>query len=225
MRTALFTLAAVLAASSAQADSITITDQVSPDDARVDSDNPNTVYQFEGDGNDVFMFSGADYSTAGGNFPIIQFDLGVPTGETIDTVTSAVLTLRTRSAYPADLQFTINRLTSSFDEDTVTFNNRPAADTSTAVVYDAPDPSGVPDNTEVQIDVSSLLAQNGGLDTFGLAIELTGGSSGKYVQLAELGDSNGTPSLTAAFTTIPEPASLALAGLGGLALLGRPRRR
>lgn len=215
---AVLTLAFV---SIASADLITITDQTSPNDARVDSAKPNTIYANESDGNDVYMYNGNDYDVDG-NFPIIQFDLGMPAGEQIASVSSATLTLRTRLAYPDDLQFRLTRLTEAFDETTVTFNNRPNRDDTTEVFYNAPT-GGVAVNTNITIDVSDLLAENGEMQTFGLVIELTAGSDGKYVQLAELGDSNGTPSLSAQFNTspIPEPNSLALLLAGGLMMVRR----
>jgi hypothetical protein len=77
------------------------------------------------------------------------------------------------------------RMTGAFDEESVTWNTKPSIDTSAYVTW-TPD-STATNGSLVTLDISSLLAKNGDLATFGLACIQVGGSGGSFLCQKEAG--------------------------------------
>lgn len=169
-----------------------------------------------------YMFPGdaAGYARASNNnewmhVTLTQWALPDVAGQSIDSVASAAaLFVASLGAYDGEYRF--YRLTSAFNENTVTWDNKPAIDTSTYVSWD---PTSAPANGDwVGFDVSSLLANNGNLSTFGIACIQYGGTAGSGLCMKESGP---VPVLIANYTVVPEPATLALLMIGGVWLRKR----
>ncbi len=125
---------------------------------------------------------------------------------------------------PVTVTWTLWRLTETFDETTLTHNNRPAHDDSVSVSHVLPE--GMSQGAWQTIDISSLFVNNEDMETFGLLLR-SDGASGSTVAYSKELDSWPGPGrgarLTVDYTVIPEPATLVLLGLGGLLLLRRLR--
>jgi hypothetical protein len=87
-------------------------------------------------------------------------------------------------------------LTGAFDEESVTWNTKPVIDTSACVIW-KPDAT-VTNGSYVTLDVSTLLANNGSLSTFGLACIQINGAGGSFLCQKEAGNS-ARPLLTATY--------------------------
>ena len=146
-------------------------------------------------------------------------------GDTIGTVTSASFQLAP-GQNAAGNTFKIYRLTGAIDENT-TWNNKPLLDASTSVDF-----TMGAYNTFQTIDVSSLLANNGGLQTFGVAVLVNSiaGTGDQNFWSTAYGNSwpaqGGQNLLNAnyAVNAVPEPSTYALV-VGGIATLLLIRRR
>jgi hypothetical protein len=159
----------------------------------------------------------------------LQWDLTGFTnpGDTIGAVNSASFQLAP-GQNAAGNTFKVYRLTSAIDENT-TWNNKPLLDASTSVDFTM---GGY--TTLQTIDVSSLLANNGGLQTFGVAIlvnTIAGGSTGDFnfwsTAYGNAWPTYGSQNLlnaNYAVNAIPEPSTYALV-VGGIATLLLIRRR
>ncbi len=174
----------------------------------------------------------------------LQWDL--PSDKEIVSVDSAtVRMLVSKSA--EDRNFTFRRVEAAFDEHTLTHANAPSVSTESVV-------HAVPEFTQsrsslygwFEFDVSDLLELNGDMETFGIFISVGTDtvsvtktkehSDGWYRYNVETGTEqwrtaassppgHAAARLTATYTVITEPTSVALLGLGalGLALLRRQR--
>jgi hypothetical protein len=143
--------------------------------------------------------------------------LGAP-GDTMGTVDSASFTIMGKSA--GGNTYKVYRLTSAINGST-TWNTKPTLDLSSSVSFT------MAENYALQtIDVSSLLANNGGLQTFGLAVLFDSGTGGENFWSTSYNnwpsfDSNNK--LSASYSVIPEPSTYAML-LGGTGLLLMRRR-
>jgi hypothetical protein len=170
----------------------------------------------------AYMFPGdaAGYARASNNnewmFAVLtQWDLPDVGGDSIASVNSATAMFVT-STGTYDGTYYFYRLTSAFNEQTLTWDNKPAIDTSVSVVWQ---PTSNPGNgTWVGFDVSSLLANNGDLQTFGIACIQVGGTAGGFFAMKEAGPA---PVLVANYEVVPEPATLLLLAAGGMLLRKR----
>jgi hypothetical protein len=157
----------------------------------------------------------------------LQWDLTGFTnpGDTIGTVNSASFTI-VSGGNSAGNSFKVYRLTGAIDGST-TWNNKPLLDASTSVDFTL----GTYPDTKT-IDVSSLLANNGGLQTFGVAVLVnsiagTGDQnfwSTAYGNQFPTYSSQNLLSANYAVNAIPEPSTYALV-VGGIATLLLIRRR
>ncbi len=172
----------------------------------------------------------ANYSTSGNGHLVylLEWDLvaaGKPAGKNIDTVTSATVKLNHNNQIGRS--FTIYRLTGSLAGGNDTWNDKPAIDDSTSVSYTTAHAYGSNGLFDT-VDLSALLANNGTMDTFGIAL-LPNVDMG-LSNIFQTKEFTGWPSpagdgkLSAAFT-VPEPASIVLLCLGGVACLCRRRRQ
>jgi hypothetical protein len=154
---------------------------------------------------------------------ILQWELTGFTnpGDTIGTVNSASFTIMGKDA--GGNTYKVYRLTDAIDENT-TWNTKPVLDTTASVSFtmDA--------NYNLQtIDVSSLLANNGGLQTFALAVLFDSGAGGDNFWSSTYGQwpaytSVNKLSANYAVNAVPEPSTYALV-VGGIATLLLIRRR
>jgi len=175
-----------------------------------------------------FMFPGSAESYSHGShanyntnewtcITLTQWNLPDAQGQTIDSVISATANfMASASDYSGAYHF--YRLTSAFEEDTVTWDTKPAIDISTCVVWD---PETAPSNgSVVTIDLTNLLARNGNMSTFGIACIQVGGNAGGFLCQKESG---AVPTLNATYSVVPEPITLGIMGLGGLMLVSRKK--
>jgi hypothetical protein len=155
---------------------------------------------------------------------ILQWNLNGYTnpGDTIGTVTSASFTIMGKDA--GDNTYKVYRLTGAIDGST-TWNTKPTLDLSSSVSFT------MAANYALQtIDVSSLLANNGGLQTFGLAVLFDSGAGGDNFWSTAY---NNWPAYTSqnklsanyAVNAVPEPSTYAMlmGGIGSLLILRRRR--
>ena len=172
------------------------------------------------------------YSQTTTRWAALQFDLPHASGESIDTVTSAAVSIVANSNTSSFTGvFNVWRLTEEYDETKTPYGdyydeaNPPAHDSSPVCsfsVLGTGDP-GYSVNIRYTIDVKTLLEENGSKETFGILILQP--SSPAYVTfIAHELNWNG-PRMSAEYTAVPEPATLCLLGLGGIGILVRRRRR
>ena len=142
----------------------------------------------------------------------LQWDLD--SDKEIVSVDSATIRITVHNGMSgATLRF--RRLLSPFDEDTLTHTTAPSATTDGEVFFAMP--ASVSTGNRFDVDVSSLLAGNGDLSTFGVLVTHSGGTGVRIMYSKELSTwpgPNAGARLTATYTVIPEPASVALLGLG-----------
>ncbi|MBN1554811.1 MAG: hypothetical protein JXA11_08695 [Phycisphaerae bacterium] len=162
-----------------------------------------------------------------GTWGFVQFDLAQGAGESIDSVTLANLSL-TLSTYgdKSTHTFNLRRMTEAIDESnprTFQPGELPAYDTTTVVTFSVSS-STTPVYTPFDVDVSSLLADNGDRQTFGVLIlrQTTGSNAQAYSN--NNAAAGYRPRLSAEYTTtIPEPGTLLVLCVG--AGLVCPRRK
>jgi hypothetical protein len=157
----------------------------------------------------------------------LQWDLTGFTnpGDTIGTVNSASFYISPGQNATGNT-YKVYRLTGAIDGST-TWNNKPLLDTSTSVDF-----TMGAYNTFQTIDVSSLLANNGGLQTFGVAVLVNSiaGTGDQNFWSSAYGNTwpaSGYQNLLSAnyaVNAIPEPSTYALV-VGGIATLILIRRR
>jgi hypothetical protein len=155
-----------------------------------------------------------------GYVTITQWDLSNPGSSSIISVTSATVQFMVSGDYSATGAYSgtyyFYRMTGAFDEESVTWDTKPAIDTSACVVW-TPDATAT-NGSLVTLDVSSLLADNEDLTTLGLACIQIGGSGGSFLCQKEAGGS-AIPSLNASYTVVPEPSSILMGWMGLMGLL------
>jgi hypothetical protein len=155
---------------------------------------------------------------------ILQWNLNGFTNpsDTIGTVSSASFTIMGKSA--GGNTYKVYRLAGAIDGST-TWNTKPTLDLSSSVSIT------MAANYALQtIDVSSLLANNGGLQTFGLAVLFDSGAGGDNFWSTAY---NNWPAYTSqnklsanyAVDAIPEPSTYAMlmGGVGSLLIFRRRR--
>jgi hypothetical protein len=163
--------------------------------------------------------SGANPTWRAGS--ILQWNLAGFTNpsDTIGTVNSASFTIMGKSA--GGNTYKVYRLTDAISGST-TWNTKPLLDTTASVSF-----TMAANYATQTIDVSSLLGNNGGLTTFGLAVLFDSGVGGDNFWSTSYNnwpsyDSNNR--LSADYAVIPEPSTYALV-VGGIATLILIRRR
>lgn len=115
-----------------------------------------TLYMTNSGGNYLY---GAGWTIC----PVYQWNLDVPDGESMQSVTSAIMKMASWGGVPVGTKIRFHRLTAPFTEDTVCWNNRPARDESAYVDWTYQ--GNFQDN---DIDLTPLLQRNGALKTFGV---------------------------------------------------------
>lgn len=143
-----------------------LTDEVASDDTHASACNPDSSY---GSSTQIYLQPG--------KLAFFQFDLaGTPDDshnscDTIISVDSASLEMTLHPDHSVTgITYDFYRLTETFDESTLTYNTMPSYDDSKKVTYTT---TSAGSYQQVQIDVSSLLADNGHMDTFGLRMVCT----------------------------------------------------
>lgn len=160
---------------------------------------------------------------------ILQWNLtGLNPGDSMGAVGNATITLGNGVSSLGNT-YTVYRLTGAITGST-TWNAKPSLDTSTFVSV-----TGGNYPALQTINVSSLLVNNGSLQTFGLAILVnsinSGGGSTGDVNFLSTAFGNGFPyggaqnNLSADYSVVPEPSTYAMLMVGiGLLLVIRRRR-
>ncbi len=233
MKTPITSLAIAFAAAafSVTAQAVVITNATTSIEANLDVGSPNTSTWFFN--TDYFASYGpltaSEWNTStGSNFrggATLQWNLtGINPGDTIGAVSSASISLVSGND-AAGNTYKAYRLTGAISGST-TWNSKPLLDTSVFVPITL-----AAANTYYSIDVSSLLALNGGLTTFGIAILVD--------NIADTGDKNfwstsygnqfpaydNQNKLSADYSVVPEPSTGLLIGLGLTTVMVFRRRR
>jgi hypothetical protein len=229
------TLAFAAVAASATAQAVTITSATTAIEANlaagdVGGGDPNSstwfygTYWFESYG----QITAADWNGGNSNFnyragAILQWDLTGFTapGDTIGTVNSASFTIMGKNS--GGNTYKVYRLVAPITGAT-TWNTKPLLDTSTYV------PFTMDANYSLQsISMSALLANNGGLTTFGVAVLVDTFSGGENFWSTAYGSTwpalDAQNKLTADYTVIPEPSSFAVVFSTAVGLMVMRRRR
>lgn len=207
---------------------ITLDDAVPENDATEQAFAPNDNY---GTGS-AFFFSladgptNADRNSLNDTIAVVQWDLDLAPGESIESVDNATFAIRTQGNTVPDMVFEIRRLTESFDENTTTWNTRPSVDNTLSVSQTTVGDAGTYE--WLNFDVSSLLTENGDKQTFGIMIFIASSpisDNANYLMSSEISNANNRPYLDATFNTvIPEPGALTLLG-AGLCFIGSRTQR
>lgn len=159
----------------------------------------------------------------------IQFDLPHEPGESINSVTSATLRLVGKQFGWTRQEFEIWLLTEPIDADNPRYFEEGELPSHSDVIKVTYDPTGMPldpnesvDVTPLEIDVTSLLANNADRTTFGLLLR----NSDDKMQIYSRNYANDRwkPKLTAEYSAVPEPGTAGLI-LGGLAVSLLRRKR
>src|SRR5690554_3142851 len=142
----------------------------------------------------------------------IQFDLPHEPGESINSVTSATLRLVGKQFSSTRQEFEIWLLTEPIDADNPRYFEEGELPSHSDVIKVTYDPTGMPldpdesvDVTPLEIDVTSLLANNADRTTFGLLLR----NSDDKMQIYSRNYNNGRwkPKLTAEYSAVPEPGT------------------
>jgi hypothetical protein len=236
MKTPVKSLAIAFAAIafSVTAQAAVITSATTSIEANLDVGSPNSSAWFFG--TDYFASYGpltaAEWNASTGSTSrggaTLQWNLtGINPGDTMGTVGNASISLVSGND-AAGNTYKAYRLTGAITGNS-TWNSKPLLDTSAVVPITL-----AAGNTLYNIDVSSLLALNGGLTTFGIAILVDNivDTGDKNFWSTAYGNTwpanNGQNKLSANYSVVPEPstyAMLALAGAYGMATMYRRRRQ
>jgi len=185
-------------------------------DSRIVSETPNGVL------NDRYL---SVWQVGKEHRSLVQFDLsGIPAGQTI---VSAVFTLYNEvgapwSANPAGDPMNIYAVTQTWSETAVTWNNQP---TLGATVYATSNAN--PGSLEsVMWDVTDLVQAwyDGAIANNGLEIRSSGTNQLHFLSSNEQAPGTFGPNLAITYGPVPEPATMALLAVGGLAPLIRRRK-
>ncbi len=129
---------------------------------------------------------------------IYQWDLNKPAEKRIESVNAA--TLKFRASFTASGNVCrYYRLVAPFDQSTVTWNTKPALDTSVYVEITHNTVNG----QQFEVNVAPLLAKNGKMQTFGIAIFRVSGAANNYTHQLKGTDSWFRSYLTAEYTVPP----------------------
>lgn len=148
----------------------------------------------------------------------IQFDVS---GFAAGTVTSATLRLFQDFNGRDGITYDVFQVMDAWTEDTLTYNNRPTLDgTAAASLTTVGTASGIWHEWDVTALVQSWV--DGGADNHGMAIMRDPNESPWPYFRSRNNDGGNNPELVV--NAVPEPASMAVLGLGAAALLRRRRK-
>ncbi len=159
---------------------------------------------------------------AGINFSFIKFPLtAIPSGA---TVTSATMTILITSNDFATNNWHLYPVTSSWDENTMTWNNQPAVDNGSPMLVDPGSLMGTRD-----IDLTSWVQDwvNGTRTNYGIRIgfQSTSPNDTIYIATSEFGMAAYWPKLTVTYTggSTPTPTPTPSGGTGGTVSTPKPK--
>lgn len=208
-------IVSALSFSSANAAVVTL----QPDNGK-DAEIVNGFYQDSNFGNSSELI--ANWVGNQRSIGLIEFDLtSVPAG----SVTSATLSLMHSGNSNFGSRYDVFRITSAWDEATVTFNTAPTIDpVAVASLVITDNLVGVYRNWDVTETVAGWLS--GAYENYGFWIEevpIQGTATAYFV--SSDGSSSSDPKLTIDVASVPEPTALGLLGLSFLGLAAARRRR
>ena len=152
----------------------------------------------------------------------LQFDLSNPASESIDSVSSAIVSIKWVTGAGVNQSYNVWRITDDFDESqSPWYSSIPAYDDSAVLQFNLTE---VTNGAFFNLDVSSLLVNNGNKTTFGVVIQATEWNPYFDAKIYSRESAGSQPKLSAEYTTVPEPTTMLLLAGGSLGMLIRKKR-